>query len=299
MMNSIYKSVEGERAVRERYLEILKHWPVPNQQLRVPTREGGTFIVAGGDANAPPLLLLHGGMTNSAMWMGDVAAWAEHFRVYAVDVIGEAGLRAPSRPPLASDAYTLWLDDVMQALSLTRVSRVSMVGVSLGGWLVLDYATRRPERVEGLVVLCPGGVGRQKLSIVFKTVPLRMLGAWGKRKARELILGRGPDNPSPGLKYFMDFMALIHKTLRPRMVKLPIFSDQALQRLTMPVMAILGGKDVLLDSAETRERLERNVPHASIRFDPEAGHFIPRQTAPILEFLLTRVLLRDTILRST
>jgi pimeloyl-ACP methyl ester carboxylesterase len=295
-MKSIYKSVEGERVVRERYLTILKHWPVSNQQLRVPTREGETFIVACGDENAPALLLLHGGMTNSAMWMGDVAAWAEHFRIYAVDVIGEAGLSAPSRPPLASDAYALWLDDVMQALSLTRVS---MVGVSLGGWLVLDYATRRPERVEGIVVLCPGGVGRQKLSIVFKTVPLRMLGAWGKRKASELVLGRAPADPSPGLRYFMDFMALIHKTLRPRMVKLPSFSDQALQRLTMPVMAILGGKDVLLDSAETRERLERNVPHVDIRFDPEAGHFIPRQTAPILEFLLTRVLLRDTILRST
>jgi pimeloyl-ACP methyl ester carboxylesterase len=72
----------------------------------------------------------------------------------------------------------------------------------------------------------------------------------------------------------------------------------SLQRLNMPMMAILGGKDVLLDSAETRERLERNVPHVEIRFDPEAGHFIPRQTTPILEFLLTRVLFRDTILRA-
>jgi pimeloyl-ACP methyl ester carboxylesterase len=295
-MKRIYKSVEGEREVRERYLTILKHWPVSNQKFRVPTREGETFIVACGDENAPALLLLHGGMTNSAMWMGDVAAWAEHFRIYAVDVIGEAGLSAPSRPPLASDAYALWLNDMMQALSLTRVS---MVGVSLGGWLALDYATRRPERLESVVVLCPGGVGRQKLSIVFKTVPLRMLGAWGKRQASELILGRAPANPSPALKYFMDFMSLIHKTLRPRMVKLPIFSDQALQRLAMPVMAILGGKDVLLDSAETKHRLERNVPHVEIRFDPEAGHFIPRQTAPILEFLLTRVLFRATILRGT
>ena len=66
------------------------------------------------------------------MWMGDVAAWAEHFRVYAVDVIGDAGLSAPSRPPLASDAHALWLDDVMQALSLERAS---LVGVSLAdGW---------------------------------------------------------------------------------------------------------------------------------------------------------------------
>ena len=70
-------------------------------------------------------------------------------------------------------------------------------------------------------------------------------------------------------------MSLIHKNFRPRMVKMPVFSDDALQRLTMPVMAILGGKDVLLDSAATKRRLERNVAHAEIRYFPEAGHFIP------------------------
>jgi pimeloyl-ACP methyl ester carboxylesterase len=281
-MMRIYKSAEGEHAVRDRYLDILKHWPVPNRQLRIPTREGETFVVASGDESAPPLLLLHGSMANSAMWMGDVAAWAGHFRIYAVDVIGDAGLSAPSRPPLASEAHALWLDDVMQGLSLTRAS---MVGVSLGGWLALDYATRRPQCVECLVVLCPGGVGRQKLSIVFKTIPLRMLGAWGNRKAAELVLGRAPGNPSPALLYFMKFVALIHKNFRPRMVRLPVFSDQALQRLTMPVMAIVGAKDVLIDSAETNQRLERNVPHAEIRYMPDLGHFISSQTAPILDFL--------------
>ena len=293
-MRSIYKSAEGERAVGERYLEILKYWPVQNRQLRVPTREGETFIIACGDENAPPLLLLHGGMSNSAIWMGDAASWAAHFRIYAVDVIGEAGLSAPSRPPLASEAHALWLEDVMLGLSLARTS---IVGVSLGGWLALDYATRRPERVESLVLLCPGGVGRQKIGIVFKTIPLRLFGQWGKRKAAELVLGRGPANPSPALQAFMNFIALIHKNLRPRLVKLPRFSDDALRRLTMPVLAILGGKDVLLDSAETKARLEQNVPQAKIRYLPEAGHFIPAQREAIQEFLLTGALLRETILR--
>ncbi len=295
-MKSVYKSAEGERAVRERYLEILKYWPVPNQQLRVPTREGETFIIACGDENAPPLLLLHGGMSNSAIWMGDVAAWAAHFRIYAVDVIGEAGLSAPSRPTFASDAHALWLDDVRQALSVTRAS---IVGVSLGGWLALDYATRRPERVESVVAICPAGIGRQKIGIVFKTIPLRLFGEWGKRKAAELVLGRGPANPSPALQAFMTFIALIHKNLRPRMVKFPIFSDDALGRLNMPVLVIAGGKDVLIDSAETKRRLEQNVPQAKIRYLPEAGHFIPAQREAVQEFLLTGALLRETILRGT
>jgi pimeloyl-ACP methyl ester carboxylesterase len=158
-LRRIYKSADGGRVIQERYLELLSRWPVRNQHLRVPTREGETFIVACGPESAPPLLLFQGSGANAAMWLRDVAAWAAHFRVYAVDMIGEPGLSAPSRPPLASEAYALWLDDVMHALSLTRAS---IVGVSLGGWLALDYATRRPARVEAVVVLSPSGVGKEK-----------------------------------------------------------------------------------------------------------------------------------------
>lgn len=281
-MKSIYRSAQGEQAVRERYLRFLERWPVANQQLRVPTRQGETFVIASGPEGAPALLLLHGGVANSTTWMGDIAAWAAHFRVYAVDVIGEPGLSAPSRPSLSSEAYALWLDDVMQALSLPRTS---MVGISLGGWLALDYATRRPERVESLVVLCPGGVGRQKLSIVFKTILLRMFGSWGSRKLRESILGRAPADLPAAIRPFIEFMGLIHQQFRPRMVKLPIFSDAALRRLTMPLLAIIGGKDVLLDSAGTKRRLEANVPHVEVRLLPEAGHFVRGQGKTILEFL--------------
>jgi pimeloyl-ACP methyl ester carboxylesterase len=120
-------------------------------------------------------------------------------------------------------------------------------------------------------------------------IPLLMLGAWGTRKLREMILGRSPDNPSPALEYFVKFVLLIHENFRGRMVKMPVFSDDALQRLSMPVMAILGGNDVLLNSAASKRRLERNVPHAEIRYFPEAGHFIPGQTAAILEFLRKRL----------
>src|SRR5215472_3038614 len=136
---SLYKSTTGEIAVHERYLELLRHWPVPSEHLRLQTRQGETFVIASGPKAAPVLLLFHGGAANSAMWIGDIAAWAAHFRVYAVDMTGEAGFSAPSRPPLNSDACALWLEDVLNALGITRAS---MVGVSLGGWLALDYAIR-------------------------------------------------------------------------------------------------------------------------------------------------------------
>jgi pimeloyl-ACP methyl ester carboxylesterase len=281
-MTPIYKTAEGERLVRERYLAFLKYWPVPNEHIRIATSQGETFVVACGDVNAPPLLLLHGSAGNSVMWIGDVAAFAARFRVYAIDLIGEAGLSAPSRPPLDSGAYAQWLDDVLDSLSLDRVS---IVGISLGGWLALDYAIRRPDRVARLAVLCPGGVGRQKLGIVLTAIALRACGAWGRRKLAEKVFGHQPSNVSPAIKAFMGFIALIDEHFRPRMAKLPVFRDQSLRRVTMPVLAIVGARDVMLDSAATKRRLERTVPEAEVTMLPDAGHVITGYTERVVKFL--------------
>ena len=281
-MSAIYKSSEGERMVRERYQAFLKKWPMSNEQVCVPTSQGETFVIVCGPEDAPPLVLLHGGAANSAMWMGEVTAFARAFRVYCIDMIGEPGLSAPARPTLGSDAYAVWLDDVLDHF---KVARVSMVGASLGGWLALDYAIRRPGRAEQIAVLCPGGIGRQKVRIVFETLLYRMFGKRGKRKLMERILGRAPADPPPAVKAFVDFMSLIHQNFRPRMVKMPVFGDDALRGLKMPVLAIVGAKDVLLDSAQTKRRLEEHTPHAQVVYLPEAGHLLPDQTARVLEFL--------------
>ena len=79
----------------------------------MPTRHGETFVVVCGPPSAPPMLLLHGSGANAAMWLAEIESWAARFRIYAVDVIGEPGFSAPSRPSLASDAYALWMDDVL------------------------------------------------------------------------------------------------------------------------------------------------------------------------------------------
>lgn len=53
-------------------------------------------------------------------------------------------------------------------------------------------------------------------------------------------------------------------------------ADAQLTALDMPILAIVGGRDVLLDSADTRARLQRNVPHAEIFFSRRRLALPPR-----------------------
>jgi pimeloyl-ACP methyl ester carboxylesterase len=276
----IFKTETGGQEILRRYERTLANWPVPAEHRRVPTREGETFVLVCGPREAPPLLLLHGSGSNAAMWMGDVPVWAEHFRVYAVDMIGEPGLSAPTRPPLDSTAYALWLDDVLDALG---IERAALVGASLGGWLALDYATRRPERVERLALLCPGGVGRQKIGFLFKALLYKPFGRWGMFRSIKSVAGVDPRV----MPEVAEYLALTFTHFLPRRDRLPVFSDEALRKLTMPVLVIVGGRDAMFDSADTAERMKRNVPHATVTLLPDVAHSILGQTRPVLEFLDT------------
>ncbi|MFJ8504789.1 alpha/beta fold hydrolase [Streptomyces avermitilis] len=283
-MNSVYTSAEGARILAQQYTALLDQWPVPAERIRVPTRQGETFVMAGGPKEATPLILLHGSGANAAMWRDDVALWAQYFRVYAVDLIGEPGLSAPSRPALDSDAHAQWLDDVLEALA---VRSAAFVGTSLGGWLALDYAIRRPERVDRLALRCPSGIGRQKMGVLAASVFLLPFGHRGRRTMLNLALGPAPSEATARERAFGEYVLLIHKHFRPRREKLPVFGDSALGALGMPMQVTLGGRDRLIDSHGTRRRLQQTAPHASVRFLPEAGHLLKNQAQPVLDFLLT------------
>ncbi len=278
-MARIYKSQEGEHRLRDMYRAKLSSWPVACQHLYVPTSQGETFVIASGEKTAPPLLLLHGAGANALAWLADIAAWSAHFRVYAVDLIGEPGLSAPSRPSMASDKYACWLGEVMDALSLERAH---LLGVSLGGWMALDFATRHPQRVSALVLFCPGGVGKQRSSFLLKAGWLLLFGDRGRKKAVILALGPGAKKVRPeSLAYVQE----VFKDFIPRTSELPIFSNTTLQRLTMPVLLIVGARDAMLDSDETVRRLLASAPKLDARMLPDGGHFILDQTEAVVGFL--------------
>jgi pimeloyl-ACP methyl ester carboxylesterase len=275
---SIYKSAAGQQAVMALYDSILARWPVPYEALTVPTRYGSTFIVASGDVSAPPLVLLHGMSMNSAMWLHDVAELSREHRVLAVDIIGEPGKSAQNHPDWDGPAYAEWFGDVLDGLG---VEEATLLGASLGGWMALRFATHAPQRVRGLVLMAPSGVVAAEIRSLLRLVPLMMMGRWGiERMMRVLSAGR-PVHPE-----LVDIMALVAAHVRQSGGSPPpIFTDEELRRLTMPVMSLIGGRETFHDAEKLTARLRALVPDLTATIVPEAGHIYREWPALVLPFL--------------
>lgn len=279
-MQTIYKTEEGKQAILATYKGILQAWPVPNKQYTVQTAYGDTFVIESGESEAPALLLLHGSMANSFTWFSDAAALTEHYHVFAVDLIGEAGFSAENRPAYQSGAYQKWLDEVLRELGITSCS---MVGLSLGGWMALRYATVFPQKVKKLVLLCPGGLFRERRNFLWKSL-LMKLQKGGVHKTLRGVMGGGQAEQD-GMEQVLAYIALISRQEKPRMAKLALFHDDELARLTMPVYVLFGDNDIVLRAQESIARIARIAPNVQTEILPNTGHAVVGQAQRILKFL--------------
>jgi pimeloyl-ACP methyl ester carboxylesterase len=212
------------------------------------------------------------------MWIGDVATYSHNYRIYAIDFPGEPGRSQATRFDLAGSASVEWMDDVLEGLGLDRIT---LLGISLGGWMALKYATQYPQRVEKLVLFCPGGVAPEKQTFFFRALPYLFLGEWGSGKIfRILNAGQPLDHET------VRFGHLINSNFQPRLHGGPLFSDQELSRLHMPVLLVAGAQDTLIDTEFSQRRLRRLLPCFTEDILPSAGHILVNMADRVLPFLI-------------
>ena len=151
---SAFKTPEGEATYLAAYDAALKLWPVPYDEIDIPTGLGRRTWSSAVRRMRPPLVLLHGYMATSTMWSPNIVDFSKDYRVYAIDTMGQPSKSIPGEPIRDAADYVAWLTATLDGLHLDRIS---LVGMSYGGWLALTYAVAAPERVQKLVLLSAGG----------------------------------------------------------------------------------------------------------------------------------------------
>jgi pimeloyl-ACP methyl ester carboxylesterase len=266
----IYKSTTGQSKCLAAYDAALAHWPVPYEQLDVPTRFGSTHVIAGGPRDAPPLVLLHGNWATATMWSSAIADLSREYRTYAIDQIDDVGKSSPTRIPASRSDYAEWLLDVFDQLKLQQAD---IIGLSYGGFLAVNFALHAPDRVKRLVLLCPGvpNFGRPTRKYAVHGMPLilfpsRLTGKW-------LIQGLSVNGYRPAdLEAEQLIISAMH--LRSRIPFRPVFGDDELGNLRLPVLLLIGDREVLYDARSAAERARQLIPHIEAEIIRNAGHML-------------------------
>ncbi|MCZ7358345.1 MAG: alpha/beta hydrolase [Candidatus Methanoperedens sp.] len=248
------------------YDAVLALWPVPYESFDMPTRFGKTHVIASGPKGAPPLVLLHATSASATMWFPNIADLSREYRVYALDIIGDAGKSVVSHPPQNKSDYALWLTDVFNELDVTQAD---VVGASYGGWVTLNLALYARERVKKIVLLSPpAAFAPFNKMYILRIVPSMLF------PIRPFIINsiRPLFVKWPNETYFEQLV--LAATCRFKLVFPTEFTDDELRQIKTPALLLIGEKEVILSASKAIDRATRRMPNIQAEMIPDAGHIL-------------------------
>ncbi|HWX51959.1 MAG TPA: alpha/beta fold hydrolase, partial [Solirubrobacteraceae bacterium] len=140
------------------------------------------YRVAG---SGPPVVLIHGMLNSSSHWRSVALSLAREYTVIAPDLIGHGDSAAP-RGDYSLGAHAASIRDLLAAIG---VDRSTIVGHSLGGGVAMQYFYQFPQRVERLVLISSGGLGRD-VSPLLRTAALPGMAALMSLMIHPRLVGR-------------------------------------------------------------------------------------------------------------
>jgi abhydrolase domain-containing protein 6 len=107
-----------------------------------------------------PLILVNGLAEQSESWFANRTHWSRHYDVKVPELLVYDGDSLHRRIDEGGEITVDYLTDRLAVFLDEYVQRppYNLVGSSLGGQIILTYATRYPKKVDRLVLLCPSGL---------------------------------------------------------------------------------------------------------------------------------------------
>lgn len=270
-----FKTEESRARYMAAYDAALGDWPVPCEALDIPTRLGSTHVIASGPRDAPALVLLPSFAGSAVVWRLNVAGLSQHFRTYAVDVIGQPGKSLANRRIRNRREFADWFVDLLDGLG---VRRASIVGCSFGGFLAVNQALATPDRVERLVLISPAGTFASqywKLTYLmrvrapFLRLMRRLTGANPTPSLDDLSAAR----PVPKDERWSALMSVtMAESPKVSVIAASVFSKAALRAIRAPTLLLIGDLERLYPPVENLAVAQARMPKLEGALVPDADH---------------------------
>ena len=247
--------------------------------VRGEVQVAGVRIVHESWGAGPPLVCCHAFAVNRSMWRLQRARFAQTHRVVTFDQRGSGDSDHPVPAAGEGDPYTIdsFAEDLRGVLDDLGIRSARILGFSMGGATALRFATRWPERVEGLV-LASTMASRLPAGIIDRArVVEQVLSREGLREAYRFYFG-GPLFKGVHLKSRLEpqletwaasatphgFSGSYRVTIdRPSMVA-------ELHRIVAPTLILVGERDALY--LEDAELMAHRIPRARMVVVKGVGH---------------------------
>lgn len=277
-------SLQGQQEYNYAYNLAMKSMPEPTYVYNVPTSFGTVRVYKWGSEDktdiCKPIVLLPGRSSGVPMWYLNINDFVNSRIVYAFDALGDAGMSVQTSPIKNSEEQSLWINEVLTELGLTKIHAV---GHSFGGWLVANYASMFPERIESISLIEPVFTFQSiKPMIIIKSIPynLKFLPkSWRQGLIKEIASTDNIDHLDPVAR-------MIDAGTTNYIMKLPIpkqITKEQMQNWTFPVFLALAGKSPLHDSIKAIQVAKANVKNLKGKVWEYGTHSLPMEYSELID----------------
>ncbi len=221
------------------------------------------------------LILISGLGMETWAWEKHVPFFAKNFRTIVFDNRGVGQSDKPTGPY----SISLFADDLLALMDSLKITKAHILGISMGGFIALEFAINHPERINKLVLLSTSGGGADHVPMSQEV--LAAIFAPTGENPREIIrsklaLAFSPQfMQTPEIEHLIDLRL---KTPQPRAA----FMAQAgagatfdrateVSRITNPTLIMAATGDLIVP-AENSRILAQKIKNSQLKLYQGFGH---------------------------
>ncbi len=224
-----------------------------------------------------PFVLLHAFPLSSAMWTRDAGCFARAARVITPDLPGFGG--SPRQPQPSIPAMAQAVADLLDTLEIHEP--VILAGLSMGGYVALEFMRQYPQRVKALGLFSTKAAAdspeqregrfklierlrREGLEVLLQATLPKLVGASTTARRPAVIAEIERSIRAADREGVMDAV----RAMAERGDSQPV-----LPTIACPALIVAGAEDALIPPKES-EGMAQAIPGAQLKVIPEAGHLV-------------------------